>query len=303
MLGELTSRCRRMRVFSHRDGRGRRIARAARRRRAPPRRRPLWIRADARGTRSRVRTASPARRRSVWDVEGSGDTDIQGFATNISVNVGQTENFKIETTARGLLDHDLPDGLLRRRRCATDRDGDPVCPAPQTQPPCITDQTTYLYDCGNWGVSASWNVPSSAVSGVYMAHLTRTDNGDESQIIFIVRNDSSHSDIVFQTSDATWQAYNTYGGSDFYTGGGDNGRAYQISYNRPVDTRDVARWPGLLLLQRVPARASSSSRTGTTSAISRVSTPTGPAACCSTTRSSCPSVTTSTGARRSARTS
>ncbi len=113
----------------------------------------------------------------------------------------------------------------------------PSATLPQTQPQCITDQTTYLYDCGNWGVSASWNVPSTAVSGVYMAHLTRTDNGDESQIMFIVRNDASHSDIVFQTSDETWQAYNTYGGSDFYTGGGDNGRAYQISYNRPVLTR------------------------------------------------------------------
>ena len=113
----------------------------------------------------------------------------------------------------------------------------PSATLPQTQPPCITDQTTYLTDCGNWGVSASWNVPSTAVSGVYMAHLTRTDNGDESQILFVVRNDTSHSDLVFQTDDETWQAYNTYGGSDFYTGGGANGRAYQVSYNRPVLTR------------------------------------------------------------------
>lgn len=61
-------------------------------------------------------------------------------------------------------------------------------------------------------------------------------NQDESQITFVVRNDASHSDLIFQTSDSTWQAYNTYGGSDFYTGIPD-GRAYKISYNRPFSTR------------------------------------------------------------------
>ena len=38
-----------------------------------------------------------------------------------------------------------------------------------------------------------------------------------SQILFVVRNDASHSDIIYQTSDATWQAYNTYGGNSLYT--------------------------------------------------------------------------------------
>src|SRR3954452_13065161 len=32
-----------------------------------------------------------------WDVSGSGDPDVQGFATDISVNVGQTVHFKIAT--------------------------------------------------------------------------------------------------------------------------------------------------------------------------------------------------------------
>ena len=57
-----------------------------------------------------------------------------------------------------------------------------------------------------------------------------------SHITFVVRYDGSHSDVVFQTSDTSWQAYNDYGGSDFYQGAA-NGRAYKISYNRPVNTR------------------------------------------------------------------
>src|SRR5580698_962850 len=36
---------------------------------------------------------------SVWDVTGDGDPTLQGFATDISVNVGQTIQFKINTDA------------------------------------------------------------------------------------------------------------------------------------------------------------------------------------------------------------
>jgi hypothetical protein len=106
----------------------------------------------------------------------------------------------------------------------------------QSQPQCLTDVTTELYDCATWAVSATWQVPATAVSGVYFALLTRPDNGSQSHITFIVRSDGSHSDVVFQTSDTTWQAYNGYGGSDFYSGAA-NGRAYKASYNRPVITR------------------------------------------------------------------
>ncbi len=36
---------------------------------------------------------------SEWDVAGAGDPTIQGFATDISVNRGQTVSFKIDTDA------------------------------------------------------------------------------------------------------------------------------------------------------------------------------------------------------------
>ena len=61
-----------------------------------------------------------------------------------------------------------------------------------------------------------------------------------SHIVFVVRNDASHSDILMQTSDTTWQAYNTYGGTDFYLPATFNTQAYKVSYNRPVLTRDIS---------------------------------------------------------------
>ncbi len=64
-----------------------------------------------------------------------------------------------------------------------------------------------------------------------------------SHIAFIVRQDGGTSDVLFQTSDTTWQAYNRYGGISFYDGSGPGGglsgagRAYKVSYNRPFTTR------------------------------------------------------------------
>ncbi|PRY32039.1 Ig-like domain-containing protein [Pseudosporangium ferrugineum] len=180
--------------------------------------------------------SKPGTSRDVWDVDGVGDPAIQGFATDISTNVGQQVRFKIKTTAANY-------SITIYRLGWYDGDGarqiDTVTPSatlPQIQPACVTSATTEIYDCGTWGVSASWTVPANAVSGVYIARLQRPGAGDGSHIPFIVRNDASHSALFFQTSDTTWQAYNDYGGSDFYTGG-DNGRAYKISYNRPFATR------------------------------------------------------------------
>jgi hypothetical protein len=178
---------------------------------------------------------------SVWDISGAGDSQLQGFATDISVNVGGTIGFKINTTSSAYTIDIYRSGYyggLGARKIASVT---PSAQRPQTQPQCVWDVTTELTDCGNWAVSASWTVPTDAVSGVYFAKLTDAAKGWDSHITFVVRNDASHSDIIYQTSDPTWEAYNTYGGSDFYQGAA-NGRSYKVSYNRPMVTRD--NWSG-----------------------------------------------------------
>src|SRR4029078_2137595 len=94
---------------------------------------------------------------------------------------------------------------------------------------------------GNWAVSGSWTVPATQVSGIYFAKVTRLDTGGASHIFFVVRDDSSTSDLVFQTSDTTWQAYNNFGGNSLYQGGPEvnPGRAYKVGYNPPFHTRGV----------------------------------------------------------------
>ncbi|MFI5088974.1 MAG: N,N-dimethylformamidase beta subunit family domain-containing protein, partial [Terriglobales bacterium] len=177
---------------------------------------------------------------STWDISGAGDATIQGFADQISVNQGGTINFKISTNASSYHLDIYRMGYYQGNGARLVTTITPSATLPQTQPACLSDVTTGLYDCGNWAVSASWAVPSTAVSGIYFARVVRDDTLGASHIVFVVRNDASHSNILFQTSDLTWQAYNDQGGQNLY---GCNGafdltcRAFKVSYNRPFHTR------------------------------------------------------------------
>src|SRR4029079_12080208 len=96
-------------------------------------------------------------------------------------------------------------GGMGARKWAT---GNPSGSLPQSQPACLTQVSVRVVDCGNWGVSASWNVPSTAVSGIYFAKLVRADTGGASHIFFVVRDDASTSPILYHNSAPTWQADN-----------------------------------------------------------------------------------------------
>ena len=192
----------------------------------------------------------PGTPESVWDVDGAGDLSIQGFATKTSVNAGSRIDFKIDTTATAYSIKIYRLGWYQgngAREVAT------IAPSKlgRQSKPCYTDSTTEIYDCGGWDVSASWDVPSAAVSGVYIARLIRTDDGGDSHIPFVVRNDGNTSEIVMQTSDSSWQAYNLAGGSEFYHGKV-NGRAFKISYNRPYVTRGTSEGRDYLFSNEYP---------------------------------------------------
>src|SRR5271166_5784053 len=163
---------------------------------------------------------------------------IEGFADNISVNHGQTINFKINTNSKNYRIDIYRLGYyagLGARLITTIQMG-----SASLQPTPLTNAALGLVDAGNWQITASWNVPTTAVSGVYIAHLVRQDTPvGENHITFVVRDDGTKHDIVFQTSDTTWHAYNGWGGPSLYGNAANaDGRAYKVSYNRPFGTRD-----------------------------------------------------------------
>src|SRR5258705_846752 len=116
-----------------------------------------------------------------WDIplntNGTfGDKTIQGFGTDISVNAGGTINFKITVTSGtnktfGIkiyrIGYYQGNGARLIADLGTSFTG-------ITQNACSFSNVTGLTDCGNWTTSASWAVPSTAVSGLYIAKLTRS---------------------------------------------------------------------------------------------------------------------------------
>ena len=59
-------------------------------------------------------------------------------------------------------------------------------------------------------------MPANATSGLYVADLIRDDGTfGKSQMVFVVRADNDPSAILYKFDDATWEAYNSWGGAAF----------------------------------------------------------------------------------------
>ncbi|HEX6519269.1 MAG TPA: N,N-dimethylformamidase beta subunit family domain-containing protein, partial [Streptosporangiaceae bacterium] len=105
---------------------------------------------------------------TTWDVS-SYSTAIEGFADPFSVNVGGTINFKIRTSLTAYAIDIYRMGYYNNNGARKITSLTPNLLVSQNQPACNTNTATGLVDCGNWSVSASWSVPSTAVSGMYFA--------------------------------------------------------------------------------------------------------------------------------------
>ncbi len=232
-----------------------------------------------------------------WDINGYGDPSIQGFGTDIGIARGETIEFKVDTDSDDYRIDIYRMGYYGGMGARRVDSFEPSATLPQIQPEClrapipvlaegggIETWPAPLVDCGNWAVSASWQAPEDATSGIYFARLVREDpiegwvkndafeptplppTGEDSlweapgfravmrnplrearasHIYFVVRDDDGESDLLFQTSDLNWQAYNRYGGHSVYGRlnperlrlHGGPPRAPKVSYNRPFETR------------------------------------------------------------------
>lgn len=81
----------------------------------------------------------------------------------------------------------------------------PFTVRPQPTPPVGEHR---LREC-KWRSAATLKIPDDWVSGVYLGKLSCKDHRYESYVIFVVR-DNRKADILVQTSDNTWQAYNKW---------------------------------------------------------------------------------------------
>lgn len=108
------------------------------------------------------------------------------------------------------------------------------------QPPCPLAAGVNKVSCDNWAPSLTFPVTADFVPGDYLLKLVGTGNR-QSYVPLTVWNPGSHAAYVVKNDVFTWQAWNPYGGYDYYVGQGacPNGvyplcsRARVVSFDRP----------------------------------------------------------------------
>lgn len=177
---------------------------------------------------------------------GYGDVSVTGFARRISYNVGETVEFCIDGSPSAI--------RIFRTGYYSDGKGfrevgsivnlNTVQPELQTIP-----NSNGATSATNWTTTATWTIPQSATSGIYLAMIRNAESTNAFYVAFVVRDDAASADIIYKTSDLTWgAAYNHYGtkaapesGANVYgknTGVGNiMERSFATSYHRPVITR------------------------------------------------------------------
>lgn len=164
-----------------------------------------------------------------------------GFATNMSILPSQRITFKVDY-------HEGYSILIYRLGYYNGTGGrlyaNITVEIGTKQPPCNFEAATRMTDCGNWKVSAFWDVPVDATTGVYIGvPISRSAALRGTYIPFVVRQavgGGAGADLLFKTADTTWVAYNMYGGWNLYRGNGSfsfSSRAVKASYNRPFFNR------------------------------------------------------------------
>lgn len=175
----------------------------------------------------------------------SGDLSVAGFARSISKNIGETIEFSVNGPATTIRIFRMGYyGGVNFREVAQ------IVNTPVTQP--VMPEIVGSYggtSARNWSVTASWDIPETAVSGIYYAMIRNAANNNAFYAgPFVVRDDDAEADIIYKTSDTTWgAAYNHFGtianpnGKNVYGSGSGVGnimdRCVAVSYHRPNITR------------------------------------------------------------------
>ncbi|HYD83491.1 MAG TPA: N,N-dimethylformamidase beta subunit family domain-containing protein [Opitutus sp.] len=186
---------------------------------------------------------------------------VEGFASQTSYRAGDKATFFISAEPASNVAIDIYRmGYYQGNGGRHVRSVDAIPVKPQPTP---DDGERNLREC-KWSPAHEFTVPSDWLSGVYLAKLTRADDGFQSYIVFVVRDDRK-ADFNFQVSDMTWQAYNRwpawrslydFQGKLWNTSGGDIvsfDRPYTFFYNLlPSAANPLTNGSGEFLLWELP---------------------------------------------------
>lgn len=159
--------------------------------------------------------------------------EIEGYASLTSINRGGTIQLFINTKSPSYSLEIFRMGWYSG--AGARRVAGPITRQGIQQPPPLENKASGLVEC-NWKdpfILKTTNESGEWASGVYLAKLTASKTGKQSYIMFVVRDDTRPSDLLFQSSVTTFQAYNNWGSKSLYRWNSKGKQAYKVSFNRP----------------------------------------------------------------------
>ncbi len=163
---------------------------------------------------------------------------VQGFASKTYAKVGESVTLYISSTVPTYRIYAYRMGYYQGKGAHL------VWSSPvesgSVQPTCPVTPGTNMVACDNWTPSVTLKVTKSFFQGDYLFKLVGS-GGQQSYVPLTVWNPSSTATYLIKNDIFTWQAWNPYGGYDFYAGQGSCppnhyplcSRARVVSFDRP----------------------------------------------------------------------
>ena len=173
-----------------------------------------------------------------WEIAGKPPGKIDGYADHTSAAAGDTVELYVSTDAASFQVQAYRMGYYGGAGARLVWTSDPV--TGNVQPLCPVEKVTNMVSCDGWTPSLSLTISPSFVPGDYLLKLVGSE-GQESYVPLTVADPTSHATYLVENDIYTWQAWNPYGGYDFYAGPGKcpSGvypictRARVVSFDRP----------------------------------------------------------------------
>ncbi|NUR64079.1 MAG: hypothetical protein HOV87_36285 [Catenulispora sp.] len=176
-------------------------------------------------------------------IDSGADHGIEGFADQVAVTSGQPFKLYVNTTAQQFTATAFRIGFYNGAQGRQIWKSEPT-PGKVQPAPSIKAQVNT--------VSTAWQ-PSLTVAttgwpeGSYLIRLDPAGAAGKAArfVPITVRSTSTAGKVVLINAVTTWQAYNSYGGYDLYSGGPKNDYAHRariVSFDRPYDTTGADRF-------------------------------------------------------------
>lgn len=131
---------------------------------------------------------------------------IEGYCSHTSISAGETLDIFVSANPASEVTIDFYRlGYYGGKGGRHMMKAGPFPVSTQPTPPVFENR---LRSC-EWKRTTALQIPDSWLSGVYLGKLSGSANRYQSYIVFVVR-DRRDADIMVQTSDTTWQAYNKW---------------------------------------------------------------------------------------------